>query len=56
VCNERLDQSQAKTTASAGDDDILVFEAHRSAPVSDYSYDDWAGEKESISPAAGASP
>jgi hypothetical protein len=28
VCNEGLDQSQAKTTASAGNDHILFFEAH----------------------------
>ncbi len=27
--NQGLDQSQAKATASAGDHDILIFEAHR---------------------------
>ncbi len=29
VRNEGLDQSQAKSTASAGDDDILILEAHQ---------------------------
>ena len=29
VRDQGLDQSQAKAAASAGDDDILVFEAHR---------------------------
>ena len=28
VRDQRLDQSQAKAAASAGDDDIFVFEAH----------------------------
>ena len=28
VRHERLDQSQAEATASAGDDGILIFEAH----------------------------
>ena len=29
VRDQGLDQSQAKATASAGDDDILIFEAHQ---------------------------
>jgi hypothetical protein len=29
VRDQGLDQSQPKAAASAGDDDILVFEAHR---------------------------
>jgi hypothetical protein len=33
MLDQGLDQSQAKATASAGDDDILI-EVHRSAPVS----------------------
>jgi hypothetical protein len=32
--DERLDQPEAKPAASAGDDDLFVVEAHRSAPVS----------------------
>jgi hypothetical protein len=30
VRDQRLDQSQAKATASASDDDSLIFDAHRS--------------------------
>jgi hypothetical protein len=29
VRDQSLDQSKAKTAASAGDDDILLFEAHQ---------------------------
>jgi hypothetical protein len=34
VRDQGLDQSQAKAAASAGDDDILIFEAHQFSPLS----------------------
>jgi hypothetical protein len=34
MLDQRLDQSEAKPTAAAGDDDIFVFEAHQLAPLS----------------------
>jgi hypothetical protein len=53
LIHQRLDQPEAKSAASAGDDNILIPEAHPSAPLLCCSYDVRGPAKESAHDAGG---